>query len=143
MACCRACVGRVVEGKVDPSDVSAELYHWAEPILHLAPHANSTCLLQIADLEFTLSEDEIAQVSPMIAPPGVLDRSPLQSTERLCPQVLPQLQGMALICMSRPASDTVRIETQSDWGYSLGVAEWKGATGHIAGKQVRPLSEDL
>eukprot|EP00891_Asterochloris_glomerata_P005317 jgi/Astpho2/5317/Aster-05871 len=83
---CGACVGRVVEGKVDPSD--------------------------IADLEFTLSEDEIAQ-------------------------------GMALICMSRPASNTVRIETQSDWGYSLGVAEWKGATGHIAGKEVRPLSEDL
>ena len=30
--------------------------------------------------------------------------------------------------MSRPDGDCV-IETQSDWGYSLGVAEWKGATG--------------
>lgn len=38
-------------------------------ILHLAAaHANWTCLLQIADLEFTLSEDEIAQVSPVLAP---------------------------------------------------------------------------
>ena len=53
-----------------------------------------------------------------------------------------QMQGMALICMSRPASDHLKIETQSDWGYSLGVGEWKGATGHITGKTVRPLSED-
>ena len=50
------------------------------------------------------------------------------------------VQGMALLCMSRPLSDTVRIETQSDWGYSLGVGEWKGATGHIAGKEVDPLT---
>ena len=74
MACCRACVGRVVEGKVDPSDVSAA--RGLSCILHLAAaHANLTCLLQIADLEFTLSEDEIAQVSPVPAPPGVPDRS--------------------------------------------------------------------
>eukprot|EP01023_Acetabularia_acetabulum_P005336 TRINITY_DN12178_c0_g1_i1.p1 TRINITY_DN12178_c0_g1~~TRINITY_DN12178_c0_g1_i1.p1 ORF type:complete len:193 (+),score=31.45 TRINITY_DN12178_c0_g1_i1:54-581(+) len=37
-------------------------------------------------------------------------------------------QGMALLCMSRASSDVV-IETQCDWGYSLGVDEWKGATG--------------
>ncbi len=49
-------------------------------------------------------------------------------------------QGMTLICMARPVSDLVRIETQSDWGYSLGVGEWKGATGHIAGKDVDPLT---
>ena len=50
------------------------------------------------------------------------------------------IQGMTLICMARPLSDRVRIETQSDWGYSLGVGEWKGATGHIAGKNVDPLT---
>ena len=50
------------------------------------------------------------------------------------------MQGMALLCMARPVSDVVRIETQSDWGYSLGVGEWKGATGHIAGKNVDPLT---
>lgn len=33
-------------------------------------------------------------------------------------------QGMALICMSRAKSDTV-VETQCDWGYSLGVCEWQ------------------
>ena len=68
---CGACVGRIVEGTVDMSD--------------------------IPDLTFTLSEEEIAD-------------------------------GMALLCMSRPTSDVV-IETQCDWGYSLGVAEWKGASG--------------
>ncbi|MEW5305916.1 MAG: hypothetical protein WDW36_008427 [Sanguina aurantia] len=39
-----------------------------------------------------------------------------------------QAQGMTLICMTRATSDCV-LETQSDWGYSLGVCEWKGATG--------------
>jgi ferredoxin len=48
-------------------------------------------------------------------------------------------QGMALLCMARPVSDRVVIETQSDWGYSLGVGEWKGATGEIRGKAVEPL----
>jgi len=79
---CGACVGRVVEGQVDQSD--------------------------IADLSFTLSEDEIAN-------------------------------GMTLICMSRPVSDVVKIETQSDWGYALGIAEWQGATGELTGKKVDPL----
>lgn len=37
---------------------------------------------------------------------------------------------MALLCMSKPASDCV-IETQCDWGYLLGMEEWKGATGNI------------
>lgn len=68
---CGACVGRVVEGEVDMSDID--------------------------DLSFTVSEEE-------------------------------QADGMALLCMSRPKSD-VKIETQCDWGYSLGVGEWKGATG--------------
>lgn len=50
-----------------------------------------------------------------------------------------QEQGMALLCMSRPVSDRVVIETQSDWGYGLGIGEWKGATGEIKGKKVEPL----
>lgn len=40
---------------------------------------------------------------------------------------------MVLLCMSRPKSDCV-IETQSDWGYSLGIAGWKGATGKFSGR---------
>lgn len=79
---CGACVGRVTQGEIDQSDV--------------------------ADLSFTVSEDE-------------------------------QAQGMALICMSRPVTDDVTIETQSDWGYALGITEWKGATGQILGKRVEPL----
>ena len=42
-------------------------------------------------------------------------------------------QGMCLPCMSRPVSDVVVLETQSDYGYSLGSAEWAGATGAIQG----------
>ena len=41
-------------------------------------------------------------------------------------------QGMALLCMTRPVSDVI-VETQSDWGYSLGVGDWKGPSGHIRG----------
>lgn len=51
------------------------------------------------------------------------------------------MQGLALLCMCRPVTDVVKIETQSDWGYSLGTSDWKGATGHIAGKEVQPLSK--
>ena len=40
---------------------------------------------------------------------------------------------MSLICMSRPVSDSVKLETQSDYGYSLGTVEWAGATGSIEG----------
>ncbi len=42
-----------------------------------------------------------------------------------------QAQGMALLCMSRPKGDC-SIETQCDWGYSLGIQEWKGATGQFS-----------
>ena len=49
------------------------------------------------------------------------------------------MQGMALLCQSRPVGD-VTIETQSDWGYSLGMAEWKGATGVISGKKPESLT---
>eukprot|EP00899_Mesostigma_viride_P015498 jgi/Mesvir1/2394/Mv22138-RA.1 len=41
-------------------------------------------------------------------------------------------EGMALLCMARPVGD-VTIETQCDWGYMLGLQEWKGATGNIGG----------
>lgn len=44
-----------------------------------------------------------------------------------------QAQGMALLCMARATSDVV-VETQSDWGYSLGVAEWKGASGSFSSR---------
>lgn len=42
-----------------------------------------------------------------------------------------QAEGMALLCMTR-ATSNLTIETQSDWGYSLGVGEWKGATGKFS-----------
>ncbi|CAG9462883.1 unnamed protein product [Pedinophyceae sp. YPF-701] len=48
-----------------------------------------------------------------------------------------QAQGMTLLCMARPTSDC-EIETQCDWGYSLGVKEWEGATGKFEGT-VDPL----
>ncbi|RMZ52439.1 hypothetical protein APUTEX25_000018, partial [Auxenochlorella protothecoides] len=48
--------------------------------------------------------------------------------------------GMTLLCMSRPISDRLVVETQSDWGYSIGdLSEWKGPTGEILGKRVQPL----
>lgn len=47
---------------------------------------------------------------------------------------------MTLLCMSRPISDRLVVETQSDWGYSIGdLSEWKGPTGEILGKRVQPL----
>ena len=81
---CGACVARCARGDVDQSD--------------------------IADLEFTLGEDEIEA-------------------------------GMTLLCMARPVGD-VEIETQSDWGYSLGTTEWRGATGEILGRDPTPLMGD-
>jgi len=81
---CGACVGKITSGSVDQTDV--------------------------ADLEFTVSEEE-------------------------------QAEGMALLCMARPLEDCT-VETQSDWGYSLGVGEWKGATGHILGRNIDPLMAD-
>eukprot|EP00210_Caulerpa_lentillifera_P002139 g2053.t1 len=73
---CGTCVGRIIEGTVDMSD--------------------------IPDLTFTLTEEEIED-------------------------------GMALLCMARATSDVV-IETQCDWGYSLGVDKWKGASGTLSAK---------
>jgi hypothetical protein len=46
-------------------------------------------------------------------------------------------QGMALLCMSRPTSEVV-IETQCDWGVSLGFKDWEGASGKFVG-EVDPL----
>ena len=42
-----------------------------------------------------------------------------------------QACGMALICMVRACSDIV-VETQADWGYSLGFSKWKGASGRFS-----------
>ena len=82
---CGACVAKCVEGSVDHRD--------------------------IADLEFTLDEEE-------------------------------QAEGMALICMAYPVGD-IKLETQSDWGLSLGREDagggWKGATGEIGGRDPTPL----
>ncbi|KAL4420239.1 hypothetical protein ABPG77_011063 [Micractinium sp. CCAP 211/92] len=47
--------------------------------------------------------------------------------------------GIFMLCMARPVSDVVRVETQSDWGYALGSNNWKGPTGHILGKSIDPL----
>jgi len=44
--------------------------------------------------------------------------------------------GCALICMARPTSDC-KMETQADWGYSLGITDWK-TNGKFEGK-VQPL----
>lgn len=71
---CGTCVGRIVTGNYDPSD--------------------------IADIEFTISKEE-------------------------------QEQGLAMLCMTRACSD-LTIETQCDWGYSLGVKDWEGATGKFS-----------
>ena len=67
------CVGRVVTGAVDQSD--------------------------IVDLSYCLEEEDIER-------------------------------GCALLCMARPTSDCA-VETQSDWGYRMGMEEWKGATGNV------------
>jgi hypothetical protein len=77
---CGACVARVAEGEVDPSDID--------------------------DLSFTLEEEQIKK-------------------------------GMALLCMTRAKSD-LTIETQCDWGLSLGYKEWEGASGKLVG-EVSPL----
>mmetsp|Transcript_14761 Transcript_14761/g.28412 ORF Transcript_14761/g.28412 Transcript_14761/m.28412 type:complete len:203 (-) Transcript_14761:144-752(-) len=63
---------------------------------------------------------------------GQVDQSDVDDLE-FCIDEDEQADGMALLCMARPVGD-VRIETQSDWGYSLGTKEWKGATGYITGK---------
>lgn len=42
-----------------------------------------------------------------------------------------QAQGLAMLCMTRPCSD-LTVETQCDWGYSLGVKDWEGASGRFS-----------
>eukprot|EP00667_Euglena_gracilis_P016990 EG_transcript_17836 len=81
---CGACVGRVVEGRADMSDID--------------------------DVGFCLDEAQ-------------------------------QADGMALLCMARPIGD-ITIETQSDWGMSLGIRDWEGPSGHIEGKAPDKLMGD-
>lgn len=47
--------------------------------------------------------------------------------------------GITMLCMSRPVSDVVRVETQSDWGYSLGSNNWQGPSGYLKGRKIDPL----
>ncbi len=62
----RTCVGRVIEGEVDMSDVSSCN---ACKTLHHIPHLAHTGYMtpsfdpQVADISFTLEEDELEQVS--------------------------------------------------------------------------------
>lgn len=126
-------MGRVTTGAVDQGDVRVFLFCllWREhrrragaarcqppslpPSLQLplsrapspTPWSLKTHAPQIDDLSFTLNEEELGA-------------------------------GLALLCMARPspASDPavpIEVETQSDYGYSLGSAEWNGATGRIEG----------
>ena len=45
--------------------------------------------------------------------------------------------------MSRPVADAVRLEPQSDYGYSLGTVEWAGATGSIEGGEANTDQVEL
>lgn len=47
--------------------------------------------------------------------------------------------GLTLLCMCRPVTDVVYVETQSNWGYNLGSNNWEGPTGYLAGKSIDPL----
>jgi len=67
---------------------------------------------------------------------GTLDMSDIDDIDFVLSED-EQAQGLSLICMARPSSDVV-LETQCDWGYSIGVKEWEGATGKFEGK-VDPL----
>jgi uncharacterized 2Fe-2S/4Fe-4S cluster protein (DUF4445 family) len=67
---------------------------------------------------------------------GVVDMSDVADLEfTLEPEEIED--GMALLCMARPTSD-LTIETQCDWGVSLGFKEWQGASGKFVGA-VNPL----
>jgi len=52
-----------------------------------------------------------------------------------------QADGFSLLCMARPVGD-VTVETQSDWGMSLGMKDWEGPSGYIQGKEVVSLMGD-
>jgi 2Fe-2S type ferredoxin len=71
---------------------------------------------------------------------GTVDASDITDLEFTVSQE-EQADGMALICMTRATSD-LKIETQCDWGYSLGVGEWKGATGRFSAAP-EPLVGDI
>jgi hypothetical protein len=63
---------------------------------------------------------------------GAVDQSDIDDLEFTVTEEQ-QEEGLALLCMARPIGDC-EIETQSDYGYSLGVKGWEGATGYINGK---------
>jgi 2Fe-2S iron-sulfur cluster binding domain len=109
--------------------VSAVLLHAAKADSSLCPRI---VLLQIV-LRFAggICGACVARVAE-----GAVDQSDVADLEfTLEPQEIED--GMALLCMSRPKSD-VSIETQCDWGVSLGFKEWQGASGKFVGA-VDPL----
>jgi len=63
---------------------------------------------------------------------GAVDQSDIDDLEFTVTEEQ-QEEGLALLCMARPIGDC-EIETQSDYGYSLGSKGWEGATGYINGK---------
>ena len=107
-------MGKVVRGSVDQSDVSC---CWQTDTAVQKVSEHSACAdrgLGLHSLRGGASRGDSTAGLQLGLAPALLTC--------LC------WQGMALLCMSRPLGDCA-IETQSDWGYSLGVAEWKGATG--------------
>lgn len=109
----RACVGKVTQGSVDQSDVR---------IVLVVSACNPTITRRWRTCHSAWTR--------------------ARSTTCVCSELVcmhhHHTQGMALLCMARPVGDCT-IETQSDYGYSLGIAEWKGATGKITGGKVQPL----
>ena len=108
-----ACVGKVVSGKVDQSDVRIGAGRSAQRQASCdAASLTPRCRVppaQVADLSFVLDEDQ-------------------------------QAQGFALLCMSRPVpGEPVTIEAQCDWG-NVSMSDWKGAT-FFTGEPV-PLWKD-
>ncbi len=111
---CGACVARVRTGTIDASD--------------------------IADLDFTVSPvsrlERAAGTAHLVAPgatQGGLTVARADTARDGTRAQDEQAQGMALLCMTRATSD-LEIETQCDWGYSLGVGEWQGASGRFSAK---------
>ena len=61
---CRTCVGRVIEGEVDMRDVSDTIQLCMTMQLSSAETVKQkNCAMQIADLSFTLEDEEVEQVS--------------------------------------------------------------------------------
>lgn len=105
---CGACVTRVTDGTVDQSDIDDLRCHTViQPVAHM----------RLDNLRKQRSGSHYHGCS------FTLTDEEIES-------------GCALICMARATSD-VRMEIQADWGYSLGITDWK-ANGKFVG-EVDPL----